>query len=372
MTKSRRKGRGCMTSAKYWDIVRLKYDWGDFETQVEIAARVGCVQSTVSNTMKRWLEHGDPLPPELKNNKSDRRLGRRETAAMIFMIENNPDMYIREIRDELQVQFDRFLSCSRICRALRDNKYSVKVLERIAKERDAQLRFNWRETVRLLQHERLVFIDESHFDNNSVRRRRGRSRRGSPAIAISNLGSKQSLSLIAAVTVNGMLLPACKTYEGGVDHTVLYSWAEEHLLPNLPPGTTLVLDNASIHHDDEFIELLDRAIRDTSCGLVNYQFLSPYSPDYNPIERCFAQIKQWLRDRQEIAVRDVNAAVLKACATITSSNARNYFRAAGLNQVRSQQMIDYEVVRARTELLCRSADLDGEIFSVIASDFQDA
>tara|TARA_B110000971_G_C19759231_1_gene385644 strand:- start:86 stop:406 length:321 start_codon:yes stop_codon:yes gene_type:complete len=106
--------------------------------------------------------------------------------------------------------------------------------------------------------------------------------------------------------------------------------------------------------------------------LVNYQFLSPYSPDYNPIERCFAQIKQWLRDRQEIAVRDINAAVLKACATITSSNARNYFRAAGLNQVRSQQMIDYEVVRARTELLCRSADLDGEIFSVIASDFQDA
>jgi len=56
MTKSRRKGRGCMTSAKYWDIVRLKYDWGDFETQVEIAARVGCVQSTVSNTMQRWLQ----------------------------------------------------------------------------------------------------------------------------------------------------------------------------------------------------------------------------------------------------------------------------------------------------------------------------
>ena len=182
MPKRRGKGRGCMTSAKYWDIVRLKYDWGDFETQVEIAARVGCVQSTVSNTMQRWLKYGDPLPPELKNKKADRRLGRRETQAMICMIENNPDMYIREIRDELQARFDRLLSCWRICRALRDNNFSVKVLERVAKERDAQLRFNWRETVRLLQHERLVFIDESHFDNNSVRRRRGRSRRGLPAI----------------------------------------------------------------------------------------------------------------------------------------------------------------------------------------------
>ena len=190
---------------------------------------------------------------------------------MICMIENNPDLYIREIRDELQARFDRLLSCSRICRALRDNNFSVKVLERIAKERDAQLRFNWRETVRLLQHERLVFIDESNFDNNSVRRCRGRSRRGLPAIAISNLGSKQSLSLIAAVTVDGLLLPACKTYEGGVDHTVLYSSAEEHLLPNLPPGTTLVLDNASIHHDDEFIELLDRAIRER---LVNWSTIS--------------------------------------------------------------------------------------------------
>tara|TARA_B110000008_G_scaffold230752_1_gene233690 strand:- start:679 stop:1746 length:1068 start_codon:yes stop_codon:yes gene_type:complete len=323
----------------YWNIVRLKFDWGDIQTQADIAERVGCDQSTVSRTMSRWNDTGNPIPGGRSSKGASRRLGKLATAAMILMVENNPDMYIREIRDELQIKVGHLLSFSKICRALRDNKFSVKVLERIAKERDAQGRFIWRETVRLLSHESLVFIDESHFDNTNVRRRRGRSRRGSPAIAVSSLGSKQSLSLIAAVTVNGMLLPACQTYEGGVDHTVLYSWAEEHLLPNLPPGSTLVLDNASIHHDDAFIELLDRAVLDMSCGLINYVFLSPYSPDYNPIERCFAQIKQWLRSRQEIAIKDVEAAVLNACATITSSNARNYFRAAGLSQIMSQEDI---------------------------------
>ena len=123
----------------YWNIVRLKFDWGDIQTQADIAERVGCDQSTVSRTMSRWNDTGNPIPGGRSSKGASRRLGKLATAAMILMVENNPDMYIREIRDELQIKVGHLLSFSKICRALRDNKFSVKVLERIAKERDAQV-----------------------------------------------------------------------------------------------------------------------------------------------------------------------------------------------------------------------------------------
>ena len=100
-------------------------------------------------------------------------------------------------------------------------------------------------------------MDESHFDNKTARRRRGRSRVGTPVIEMSFLGQDTNSSLLAAMTCRGIIPEACVIYEGGINHEVLCEWAEEHLLPNLPPASYLVLDNAAIHHHDDFIALLE-------------------------------------------------------------------------------------------------------------------
>lgn len=55
------------------------------------------------------------------------------------------------------------------------------------------------------------------------------------------------------------------------------------------PHSVIVLDNASIHHVDEVVELLD------SLGAL-VLFLPPYSPDYNPIEEAFSKVKSLIRD----------------------------------------------------------------------------
>lgn len=54
------------------------------------------------------------------------------------------------------------------------------------------------------------------------------------------------------------------------------------------PLSVLVLDNAKIHHNDEIHALVDRF------G-VRLEYLPPYSPDLNPIEEAFSQIKHFLR-----------------------------------------------------------------------------
>lgn len=60
------------------------------------------------------------------------------------------------------------------------------------------------------------------------------------------------------------------------------------LCPVLEAGSVIILDNASFHKSDEIIELA----REYGCQII---FLPPYSPDLNPIEKVWANLKRYLR-----------------------------------------------------------------------------
>ena len=60
---------------------------------------------------------------------------------------------------------------------------------------------------------------------------------------------------------------------------------EHRVPPHTTPGySVIVLDNASIHRSPRVREL---------CAIagVQLEYLPPYSPDYNPIEKSFKQLK---------------------------------------------------------------------------------
>ena len=63
---------------------------------------------------------------------------------------------------------------------------------------------------------------------------------------------------------------------------------EKVLLPELPPGSVIVLDNARFHQSPTTQKLVAAA----GCRLL---FLPPYSPDLNPIEHLCAALKTRLR-----------------------------------------------------------------------------
>jgi transposase len=67
------------------------------------------------------------------------------------------------------------------------------------------------------------------------------------------------------------------------------NWFEFDLLSVVPPGHTIIMDNASFHAKKELYEMADRYS-------VKLLFLPPYSPDFNPIEKFWANRKRWLRD----------------------------------------------------------------------------
>jgi transposase len=87
-----------------------------------------------------------------------------------------------------------------------------------------------------------------------------------------------------------------------------------------------VLDNAKIHHCEGIEELVDRF------G-VKLEYLPPYSPNLNPIEEAFSQIKHFLRRHQDYYVATTGDGILydmyEVLDIVSGSNAAGYFAHAG-------------------------------------------
>ena len=60
---------------------------------------------------------------------------------------------------------------------------------------------------------------------------------------------------------------------------VFYAWLTQDLLPKLTTGAVIVMDNATFHKRSDML----KAITEHGC---NAEYLPPYSPDLNPIEKA--------------------------------------------------------------------------------------
>lgn len=54
-------------------------------------------------------------------------------------------------------------------------------------------------------------------------------------------------------------------------------------------------------------------------------FLSPYSPDFSPIENCWSKVKEFLRSRAARTYATLERAISEALATVTSQDIKGLF-----------------------------------------------
>ena len=94
------------------------------------------------------------------------------------------------------------------------------------------------------------------------------------------------------------------------------------MAPDFESDSILVLDNSSVHKSKKVIETLELL------G-INYLFLPPYSPDYNPIELLWSKMKTVLRKLKARNKPDLDIAICKALDSITLSNIHNWYRHCG-------------------------------------------
>ena len=80
-------------------------------------------------------------------------------------------------------------------------------------------------------------------------------------------------------------------YEGTTDASFFEGWFEDILikqLKKLRKCDAIVMDNASFHNKENLTEIAE----EHGFKLI---FLPPFSPEYNPIEHLWANLKKFLR-----------------------------------------------------------------------------
>lgn len=77
---------------------------------------------------------------------------------------------------------------------------------------------------------------------------------------------------------------------GMVNAAVFNGWLEQMLLPELTTPSVIIMDNAAFHKHPDTRRLIENAGH-------TLLYLPPYSPDLNPIEHRWAQLKAQRRRR---------------------------------------------------------------------------
>lgn len=130
--------------------------------------------------------------------------------------------------------------------------------------------------------ENLVYFDESGFEKHSYRKH-GWTRRGTKIFA-DVPGTREKRTNLIMAQRNGHWL-AAETFEGSCEWNRVKTWLEQKLFPALKNPSVLIFDNASFHKKKQIKAMCKKR------GHVALP-LSPYSPDFNPIEPSFGTLKR--------------------------------------------------------------------------------
>lgn len=152
--------------------------------------------------------------------------------------------------------------------------------------------------------------------NLAMTRAYARSPRGTRALGNRPLKKGKNLTLIGALAFKGIL--GAMTITGGTSGDVFRVFIEKILLPELWPGAIVVMDNLPAHKVSGIPELI------ASVG-ASVLYLSPYSPEFNPIENLWSKLKTYLRAIKPRTEEALQTAIAEGLDLITLQDIEHWF-----------------------------------------------
>lgn len=173
----------------------------------------------------------------------------------------------------------------------------------------------------------ILWVDETGFELRNTFRKQGYGIRGMPPRDyVLELRGKRysSIGILSSEGIEDVYIT-----ETTVNGEVFLDFVRRCLLPLLLPfdghneKSVVILDNASIHHVDYVVDTIQ------SVGAL-VRFLPAYSPDFNPTEEVFAEVKHWIRTNSLIyQSTSPRSTILMAFSSVSKQNCLSYIAHAG-------------------------------------------
>jgi transposase len=154
-------------------------------------------------------------------------------------------------------------------------------------EANEERRDKYKEDIKDIEPESLVHIDESGIDM-TICKDRGWGKKSEKLVAKKSGKHYERTNIIAGLVNNKSIAPM--VFNGTCNTSLFENWVERFLIKELQHGQTVIMDNASFHKSQRTKDLIESV----GCKLI---FLPPYSPDLNPIEKFWANMKRWIRQQ---------------------------------------------------------------------------
>jgi transposase len=236
-------------------------------------------------------------------------------------VAKEPDLTLEEIRDRLRCEKKLAVAISSVWRFY--DRLEITFKKSPAAEQDrpdvVAARKELKAEQPTLKASRLVFIDETAM-TTKMTRLYGRAPVGARLVAKVPHGHWKTLTLVAALRVDGMTAPY--VLDGAMDGLAFLAYVEQVLVPTLKKRDIVLMDNVRTHRVAGVSEAIEAA------G-AQLRYLPAYSPDLNAIENAYAKIKSDLRKGAARTVDALWKLVGRSVKAIAPSECAGYFRHAG-------------------------------------------
>lgn len=171
----------------------------------------------------------------------------------------------------------------------------------------------------MIAPERVVFVDETGT-NLRYTPTDARAPRGERAVGSAPANCGENRTIVAALTLDGIGLRL--RFDDPITTDSFRLYVRHCLVPTLKPDQVVIADNLRAHLHPTLREAIE------ACG-ARFLSLSAYSPDFNPIEEGFSNVKQSLRRAKPRSDDDPHTATWAAFNSITPDDAAGWFTRCG-------------------------------------------
>lgn len=171
------------------------------------------------------------------------------------------------------------------------------------------------EKVKNIEPENLGFLDEAGV-LLGLTRTHARSQMGTRVYALKPFYRGAKVTVIGAISMKKVV--ALMTMNNSMDSQAFDVFIEKFLVPQLWPGAVVVMDNLPAHKLASIAPMIEAVGAKVLC-------LSPYSPDFNPIELWWSQLKSFLRSFAPTTTEMIDKLISVALDLINPQHLKNWF-----------------------------------------------